>query len=220
MFEVNNGITKINGIKGRYDQDKDKSSFNYGRNAVDNYYGYMENPIIQDSQNLPPILDFGLNPNAQDNNLQKIDKYVKENDEYLKALPPLEFEYRYMPQVNNKTGEIDKQALYGAAYEELGQVKEVEVKELDKNFVPNNDYSTQVLDRNNDGKIDVGEYSASILAADMLSKKGEPKLENIDGIINSKGLNAVLAYTKKSNAEAATKMYSNLYNKYNLNTLG
>ena len=50
----------------------------------------------------------------------------------------------------------------------------------------------------------------------MLSKSDTPDTKNIDGTINNKGFNAVLAYTQKSNATAATKLYSNIYNTYNL----
>ena len=38
----------------------------------------------------------------------------------------------------------------------------------------------------------------------------------VDGIISSKGLNAVLEYTKKANAESATQLYANIYNTFRL----
>ena len=50
----------------------------------------------------------------------------------------------------------------------------------------------------------------------MLSKSEVPDIKNIDGTINNNGFNAILAYTQKSNAAAATKLYSNIYNTYNL----
>ena len=69
---------------------------------------------------------------------------------------------------------------------------------------------------NNDGKVDIAEYGSSILAADMLSKADTPNPANVDGTINKKGFDAVLAYTQKSNATEAAKLYSNIYNTYNL----
>ena len=72
------------------------------------------------------------------------------------------------------------------------------------------------MDLNNDGKVDVAEYGSSILAADMLSKSETPNPANVDGTINKKGFDAVLSYTQKSNIAAATKLYSNIYNTYNL----
>lgn len=211
MFEVNNGIAKIDGSKGKYDNKVTDPSVRYGRNAVENYYTYLEKPIVSDSFNTAPILDFGLSPEAADKNAEKLDKFLKENDEYLNALPPLEFEYRYMP-----TSKVDTKALLGAAYEEMGKNKELSVEELDSRFAPDDTFTSEALDINKDGKVDIGEYSSSILAADMLSKSDTPNPANIDGTINNKGFNAVLAYTQKSKAAAAAALYSNIYNTYNL----
>lgn len=211
MFEVNNGIAKINGANGKYDERVSDPSVRYGRNAVENYYTYLENPIVEDKMTPAPILDFGLNPNADNNNADKLNKFLKENDEYLKALPPLQYEYRYMPQ-----GPVNTKALLGAAYEEMGGKKELSVEELDYRFAPDSSFTSKALDLNNDGKVDIGEYGSSILAADMLSKSDTPDTKSIDGTINNKGFNAVLAYTQKSNVAAATKLYSNIYNTYNL----
>ncbi len=215
MFEVNNGVAKIDGSKGKYDGKVTDPSIRYGRNAVENYYTYLEKPIVSDTFNTAPILDFGMSPAAADKNAEKLDKFLKENDEYLNALPPLEFEYRYMP-----TSKLDKKALMGAAYEEMGGVKEMSVEEMDSRFAPDDSFTSQALDINKDGKIDNGEYASSILAADMLSKSEIPNPANIDGTINNKGFNAVLAYTQKSKAAAAAALYSNIYNTYNLGEAG
>ncbi len=219
MFEVNNGIAKIDGSRGKYDGGKYESkvsdpSVRYGRNAVENYYTYVEHPIVTDKMTPAPILDFGLNPDAAEKNADKLERFLKENDEYLKALPPLEFEYRYMPVMPK--GQVDKKAVLGAAYEEMGQTKEMSVEEMDHRFAPDENFTSRALDINKDGKIDIAEYSTSILAADMLSKSSTPNPANIDGTINKNGFNAVLAYTQKSKAEAAAKLYSNIYNTYNL----
>lgn len=211
MFEVNNGIANINGKQGKYDNKVTDPSVKYGRNSVENYYTYLEAPIVNDQMNTAPILDFGINPDATVNNAKKINNFLKENDDYLKALPPLEYEYRYMP-----TGTIDTKAVLGAAYEEMGANKELSIEEINNRFAPNENYTAEALDLNKDGKIDIAEYGSSILAADMLSKSTTPEVSNIDGTINQKGLNAVLAYAKKSNTAAAAKMYASIYNTYNL----
>ena len=158
MFEVNNGIAKIDGSNGKYDGVVTNPSIKYGRNAVDNYYSYLEKPIVEDKMNPAPILDMGLNPNAPEENAKKLDKYLKENDDYLKSLPPLEFEYRYMPNIHN--GKIDKNALFGAAYEEMGKRTSIPVKEIDSAFGPEAALSTAPMDINKDGNIDIGEYSS------------------------------------------------------------
>ena len=217
MFEVNNGVTKIDGSRGKYTEENvTNPSVRYGRNAVQNFYSYMEHPIVSDKNTTPPILDFGTNPDAQDKNIEAMDKYTKANDDYLKSLPPLEYEYRYMPNIHKK-GEIDKNALLGAAYEEMGGRKSVQVKEIDQIFGMTDDFTSASMDLNKDGKIDLGEYSTSILASDMLSKSADTiSADNIDGTINQKGHNAVQEYAKKSNAEKASMLYGYLYDKYNL----
>lgn len=208
MFEINNGVAKING------QNNTTASETYGRKAVDNFYSYAETPITADNFNTAPILDFGLSPDAPERNAKKIEGFLKENDDYLNALPPLKFEYRYMPNVVN--GKIDKDALLGAANEEMLRRPEMSVEEMDNHFAPSKEFTSKALDINNDGKITNAEYSTSILAADMLSKSDKPDPKNIDGTINEKGMNAVLAYAKKSNAAAAAALYSNIYKTYNL----
>lgn len=211
MFEVNNGVAKIDGIKGKYSEENvANSSVRYGRNSVQNFYSYLEQPIVADNNATPPILDFGITPEAADKNIERMEKYTKENDVYLNSLPPLEYEYRYMPNIHKKD-EIDKDALLGTAYEELGRKTEVDTIVLDAKFAKNSNYSTDAMDLNKDGKIDIGEYGSSILAADMISNNGK-----INGTINKNGHNAIQELTKKSNAEAATQLYSALYNKYNL----
>ena len=212
MNEINRGVANINGSTGRYDGVITNPSEKFGQNAVDNYFSYLEKPVIEDEHNPAPILDFSLNPKAGEKNAEKLEKFVKKNDEYLDKLPPLEFEYRYMPNVVN--GQIDKKALYSAAYEEMGRRDEVSVKELDEAYAIDDSYTYEALDVNKDGKVTVPEYSTSFLAADLASKDGEN--QQIDGTINSKGYNAILAYAKKANAQAASKLYSGLYSNYKL----
>lgn len=208
MLEINNGVTKIDG------RNNINSSELYGRTAVNDYISYAQKPITENTFNTAPILDFGLNPDAAEKNAEKIEGFLKENDDYLKALPPLEFEYRYMPNVID--GKIDKEALLGAANEEMFRKPEMTVEEMDYHFAPNEDFTSKALDINGDGKITNAEYSTSILAADMLSKSDTPDPKNVDGTINAKGMDAVMAYAKKSNAAAATALYSGIYKNYNL----
>lgn len=217
MFEVNNGIANIDGAKGKYNSNNVANpSVEYGRNAVNNYYSYLEQPLVNQDNTPAPILDFGINnPNAAEENAEKIEKLIEHNDEYFKSLPPLEYEYRYMPNIHKK-GEIDKDALMGAAYEEMGRRKEISLGEMNHVFSINNNFTANPIDINQDGRVDVGEYGSTILAADMLSKSETPDFNNIDGTINNKGFNKILEYTQKSNAQAATDLYSSIYNRYNL----
>ena len=115
---------------------------------------------------------------------------------------------------NLTQGNLDKNALLGAAYEELGQIEEISVKEFENNYLDDTQ-TAEAMDINKDGRIDLAEYSTTIVAADILSKNSTDPLK-ADGVINGKGLDAVLEYSKKSNLEAASKLYNNIYNTYNL----
>lgn len=204
---------QINGANGKYDGKIADASIRYGRNSVDNHVDYMEARLTTDNHAVPPIFDFSTSAEAEEKNLSALEKYLDKNDEYLNALPPLEYEYRYMP-VNN-IGVVDRKAVLGAALEEMGE-KEMSVQDFEEKFILDNELMTaEPLDINKDGKIDVAEYATNIIATDLLSKNTTDPL-TADGVVNRKGMNAILEYTKKSNSDAASKLYANIYNTYDL----
>lgn len=203
---------EINGANGYYDGKISNDSERYGKNSVVNHKDFVTAPLKSAMTGEAPMLNFMPTEEAQNENISKVEGFVKDNDEYLKSLPPLEYEYRYMP--NLSSGKIDKDALFGAAREEMG-ADYVTVEDFEKTYLPNENYTARALDVNNDGKIDVPEYSASILAADMLSKE-TPDISKINGSINPKGMDAVMEYAKKSNAEAAAKLYAQIHSTYSL----
>lgn len=139
--------------------------------------------------------------------------------------PPLEFEYRYVPD-----GKYSTLALMGNAYEELGQKSEVSVEELNKKFEdfnkqvvknPEMELRADALDINNDGKVDIAEYATSTLATDMLDNitdKSAPTVKDVDGVITNKGENASLKLYMKNNVQPAKQIFTNLYNTFNLNS--
>ncbi|MBQ7763874.1 hypothetical protein IJ384_00755 [bacterium] len=204
---------QVNGSSGIYDKKVADESIRYGKNAVDNHIKNMEAPLRNDNFATPPVFNFSPSPEAQEENLKLLEKYIDKNDEYLKSLPPLEYEYRYMPNIVN--GNIDKKAVLGAALEEMNGVKEMPVEQFENLYLIDDSQTAKPLDINKDGKIDVSEYSANIIATDILSK-GTTDPMKADGVINSKGMNAILEYSKKSNAEAASKLYASVYNTHKL----
>ena len=204
---------QVNGSNGRYDNSIADESVKYGRNAVDNHIKHMQAPIVKDNYAIPPVFDFSPSTKAGEENLKALEKYIDKNDAYLNSLPPLEYEYRYIP--NFTQGGLDKKAVLAAAYEEMGGNKELSVKEFEERYLIDNSQTAEPMDINKDGKIDVAEYGANIIAADVLSK-GTTDPMKADGVINAQGMNAVLEYSKKSNALAATKLYSNIYNTHKL----
>ena len=206
---------QVNGANGIYDKKVADPSIKYGRNAVENHIQYMEKPIMDAfvNPNPAPILDFALDTEALDYNIEALEEFTENNDKYLASLPPLEYEYRYLPNFEN--GNIDKKALLAAAYEEMNGVKELSVDEFSARYLMNSEMTAEPLDVNKDGKIDIAEYGANMLAADLLSK-GTTDVSKVDGTINTKGMNAIVEYTKKANAKAASDLYSNVYNTYDL----
>ena len=202
---------EVNGNNGKYDNIIQDESVKYGRNAADNHMKLAQAPIANDNFATPPILSTALSEEAQDKNLTKMEEFVNKNDAYLRNLPPLEYEYRYMLP----NGGVNKKALLGAAFEEMGRVNELPVKEFENRYLISKEQTAEPLDINKDGKIDIAEYGANILAADVLSKNTND-ISKVDGKINSKGMNAVLEYSKKSNAAAAAKLYANIYKTYDL----
>ena len=204
---------QINGAQGRYDGKTKDDSIRYGQNAVDNHINNTQAPLVKDNFATPPVFDFSPNAQAQDNNIKALEKYIDQNDAYLRSLPPLEYEYRYMPNIVQ--GNINQKALLGAALEEMGGNKELSVKEFEHRYLIDKNLTAEPIDINKDGKIDIAEYGSNIIAADILSK-GSTDPMKADGTINAKGMNAVLEYSKKSNAAAAAKLYSNIYNTHKL----
>ena len=158
---------EINGLKGNYDNSVSDKSVRYGRNAVDNSLTYMEAPLINDKLNPAPILDFTQSQMADVNNEKALNNFINKNDAYLASLPPIDFEYRYMPNIGK--GKVDGQAVLGAAYEEMG-TKELPVKEFENRYMIDESMTAEPIDINKDGKIDIAEYGSTIVAADVLSK--------------------------------------------------
>lgn len=207
-----NSTNQINGQNGYYDDKEKDASIRYGRNAVTNNIKQTLKPFETFSTNTAPILDYSLTPEATDNNINALENFANQNDEYMNSLPPLEFEYRYMPEHAN--GQIDKKAVLGAAYEEMG-AKELTVEEFEESFLPNDNFTAEPLDLNKDGKIDIAEYGTNIIATDILSKD-TTDVTKADGVINSNGLNKIMEYTQKINADNAVSLYKNVNNYYNL----
>jgi len=218
VYSVQNNMAYINGSAGMYDGKINNTSVKYGRNAASNHYSYLEDlkgkPI---DKSIDTNLLMKWTKNIDDKYLDNLDKFINENADELNKMPPLDFEYQYMPQGADGKN-LDKMALLGAAFEEMDRKISVPVQEMtDKLKQAFDSLSAKALDVNKDGEIDIAEYSASILASDMLSKN-ENTLDsaNIDGKINKKGLYASLAYANEKNEINANADYTAIYNAYNL----
>lgn len=172
---------------------------------------------IYDNKVTSPEVRYGRN--ATDNYMNYTKDLEKSDN-----MPPLAFEYRYVPD-----GKYSTLALMGNAYEELGKKTEVSVEELNKKFADTNkeigqksgvELCADALDLNNDGKVDLAEYATSTMATDMLDSLDEktmPTVNNIDGVITNNGENAALKLYTKNNIQPAKQIFTNLYNTFNLN---
>ena len=219
MFQRINNAAYIDGQKGYYNAKVANTSVAYGRNAINNYKGYIAS--FQASPVQMPELK-GLSVLSKD----EFDKEVKAFDSALaqmeaQKMPPVDFSCRYMP-----TQQIDTDALLGAAYEEMGTLA-LPVSTMTKILQDTADtilgkdkvqMTAQSLDVNNDGNIDIGEYSATILAQDALSTDNHIlDTRNINGVFTNKGENTLLAYGNKVNYEIASATFNGIYQMYGLN---
>lgn len=207
-------VYQINGTNGSGNAINIDKSIQYGKNHVENKFDYMSAPFVNDNVPAAPILDFSISEQAGEENIKKLESFVKSNDEYLKSLPPLEYEFRYMPELGK--GKVDNKAVLATAYYEMNCNKQLSVNEFEDRFLPDTDeFTAEALDINSDGNIDIAEYSANIIATDILSKNTKD-ISEVDGTMNAKGLNAILEYSKKANKDAALALYSEIYSTYNL----
>jgi len=170
----------------------------------------MDNKILQVSQNYSNFKSKApsLDKNNVDQSIDEIEKYADTIDKEVKEMPSYNFSYQYTTNVN------DTRAVINSSYNDMGR-KSMPVKDFEKACMFDENQTAEAVDLNKDGNIDVAEYSATKIAADILSKNTTDPLK-ADGNINGDGMTALMAYTQKSNAAAAQKLYASIYNTYNL----
>ena len=232
MYSTINGTSYITGDFGKYD-GKVKNPARYERNSVDNYLSYISNykqpfPKLDFKHvGFTPVCKIGfINKIANffrniklDKKIKKLENQIQEMKDNEAKRTPLTFVYKYMPG-DITDGEIDSQALMGAAYEELGQNTTVDAQKI-TDFIQQGHtekMTSEALDINSDGRIGIDEYAASILVCDALSEADSIDIENINGVINNKGENTSFTFAAKKNEEAAKEIYAELYRHYDLGT--
>lgn len=186
-----------------------RSSAEYGRTAASNLLEYFNNSMQTQSVEFPDISNVKDASNEEFNQkMADYDTAIANMQKAVSSMPPVNFKYQYTPE---KSPYLNRIALMGAAYQEMGARTSVSVAELDKKFndagEPN--LSSQAGDINGDGQIDLGEYAASIVLADSLDGV-------VDGEISSQGLDASAAYSQKTNWAVANNVYRAIYYNYGL----
>ncbi len=214
-YNVVGSIAKIDGNSGIYDGKIKNSSVRYGRNAINNHIGYL-NSYVPGKVDLPNLKDLHTLPKDEFNKkMVELEESLNRLDDTINNLPPLDFELRY---AQNKNG-LDKLSVVGAAYEELGQRQEVTVRELSDNLKEGlgENFTAEAMDLNKDGKINLGEYSASIVLSDILSEKSDNiTIKDANGIITNDGQKRMLPYGLDKNIKMASKIYQAIYDCYDL----
>lgn len=220
MYKIVNNATNIDGSRGKYSKKVQDPSICYGRNAIHNYKSYIKdlkfNPV-----ELPDLKDLHtLKQDEFDKKMSELDKALCKIDK--QKMPPIDFSCRYMP-----SRFINQYALMGAAYEAMGKKTAISTKELTKSCQKTVDeiykdpkispeMSASAVDINKDGKIDIAEYSTTILVADALSKSSKFDTRNIDGSFTNTGENSLLFFNTRENYKIANTTYRNLYKLLNL----
>ena len=233
MYEVNSNKAYINGRNGIYDGKINNPSVRYGRNAVDNYKGYVSD-FQFNAVKLPNTKGLAsLTEDKFESRMAQLEDAINKIDE--QKMPPVNFVHTYSEL---KDGLIDTISLMAASYEELGgtSIKTAALsKKLKDMFTPSifkqltlkfkaflkgiktpkikyhpNKMSAKAYDLNDDGKIDTAEYAASIIVSDNLSNG------KTDGTITNQGMNKSLAYAIESNFDVAREELSEIYESYNL----
>jgi len=219
-FNVVNNIAQINGNKGVYDKKVDDPSVKYGRNACDNFKKYIDAfKSAPKDLGLPDIKGLkDMKPEELDKKLKELEDALKKSEEQRNSTPPLKFAYKYLPgNVDYKN--LDKKALLGNAYEELGKRTSVKVEDLTKELQTSfgKKADAKALDINENGEIDLGEYATTILVSDMYSKdKNSLNAENITGTITSEGQMESVPYISSKNYDMAHKNLSAIHKAFNL----
>jgi len=179
-------VTYVNGQTGPCSDKVKDAGVKYGRNAIGNHLTYLNE------------LGFGT-----------ADATIC--TEQTRAYP--NFSLKYLPEEKPTAENLNKMALLGAAFAELGNKMSIPVETLNKKiqqaFGPK--ASATSFDLNNDGQIDIAEDAVSFLMKDMASKQkpedfiktGKLNLsaKDIDGNITQAGednFNKIFLNTEKS----------------------
>ncbi len=225
MFQNIGNISYITGDKGIYDKKVENSSVRYGRNSMRNYDSY----IREFAKPLPKVpleeikelsdLEFTPEDNAKfDSNMKKIGTGLSKTDKYLKTMPMVDFKHTYMPgKVDYKN--INKMALLGASFEELGKRVSVSVKEMTAKIQSQFGtlFTARAFDLNNDGQIDISENATAILMEDMLSTDPDSlDARNINGEITNKGHGKFINYLTTSSVETTKEQGAKLHKLFGL----
>ena len=219
MFNIINDVAYINGQNGIYDGKINNSDVRYSRNAVNNYVQAYTTAPSHDTFDLSSVKKPADIINCSE---EEFDAYMKSLDEELAKVDE-DLSHEITPsKFNLKYSESEKPNMLSViafAYEELGKKLSVGVQELTKELKAygSNLLSAEALDLNDDGQVDLGEYSASVIVQDMMSENQDELTDkNFNGVITDVGQTSSLCLVNKDNKAVARNIFSAVYKDYNL----
>lgn len=205
-FTTVNNVTQITGVNATYSGKVKNADVNYGRNAMFSYYEYLHELAFGEAGQFP-----GTGP-------------AKNESEK----PSINFSLKYMPDEKVTPETINKMALLGAAFADLGNKLSVSVEQINRKVQSafGEKASAAAFDINGDGQIDVAENAVAILIKDMgdatpTKEAAEKKsinlgAENIDGVITNTGENNFTAFLSLQNVDSNKQTVSQIYQAFKL----
>lgn len=206
-FTTISNISYINGQSGASESKVKDPNVKYGRNAMANYYLYLNE------------LGFGQS-----------DKLIGQDaPKDTTKLPSINSNLKYLPEEKPNKENLNKMALLGASFVDLGNKLSIPLEQMNK-IIKNafgEGATADAFDVNNDGQIDVAENATAILIKDMAGKidsktatqSGNLDLnaDNIDGTITNVGENNFGIFTNVKNLETNKQTIKAIYEKFQLN---
>jgi len=232
-YSVKNDTAYINGQSGAYDEKVKDKNVRYGRNAIANYLQYLQGfKLPEGIKTLSDLAklskDDFVKSNTADERLKEIEINLNNLSEQSGKIPPIKFKLKYLPEDKVDTKNLNKSALLGAAYEDLGKKESVSIAEFDKDLPETikKKASAKAFDVNNDGQIDIAEDAAAILIKDMADKiptkeiletgKIELQADKLDGTITQTGDTNLWALLSTRNVDNSKQLISEVHQKYQL----
>lgn len=206
----------ITGNHGKYDGVVRNSGVRYARNAMANFnqYASYRMPKIKfpDLSNLSK-----LSEDKFETKMEQLEAAIEASKKLRQKMPPLDYTVKYLPGKAN-INTLDTVAVIAAAFEDMGRKlsvgTEALTKRLQKSFATDK-ISAAALDIDKDGRIDVAEYAASVLTADMLSS-GSLDKKDINGKITRDGNMRLLSFFNKRNNYLPERVFGHLYDYFAL----
>lgn len=206
-FTTISNVSYINGQSGGCDNKVKDPNVKYGRNAMWNYYEYLNE------------MGFG-----------RSDKLIGEDQtQYLTKDPSLNSSLKYLPEEKPNKENLNKMALLGASFVDLGNKLSIPLAQMNK-LVKNafgENATAEAFDINNDGQIDLAENATALLIKDMAGKVDsktaiqngnlELNADNIDGTITNVGENNFGAFVAMKNLGTNKQTTKAIYETFQLN---